>query len=79
MASLVASISELKKNPLKVLREGEGKPVAIVSLNQTAFYCIPADLYEQLVEMAEDREDNAIADVRLSDGQESVRVPPRDL
>lgn len=79
MTSLVASISKLKKNPLKVLREGEGKPVAIVSRNQTAFYCIPADLYERLVEMAEDQEDHAIADGRLSDGQESVQVPLRDL
>ena len=79
MTSLVASISELKKNPIKVLDEAEGYPVRILNRDQTVFYCVPPDIYEQLVEMAEDEESNAIADARLSDGQEAVTVSFRDL
>lgn len=79
MTSLVASISELKKNPIKVLEEAEGHPVRILNRDQTVFYCVPPDIYEQLVEMAEDQGLNAIADARLSDGQETVPVALRDL
>lgn len=79
LAPATANISELKKNPMQVLEEGEGQPVAILNRNQTVFYCVPPDIYEQLVEMADDQELNAIADARLTDGQESVKVSLNDL
>ena len=79
LANTAASVSELKANPMSVLREGRGQPVAVLKRNQTAFYIVPADLYEQLIELADDRELNALAESRMTDGQEPVPVRPGEL
>ncbi|KPD20451.1 MULTISPECIES: type II toxin-antitoxin system Phd/YefM family antitoxin [Idiomarina] len=50
------SISELKKNPMAVVEESHGEPVAVLNRNQPAFYCIPAATYEALMEELEDRD-----------------------
>jgi antitoxin StbD len=63
-ATTVASISELKKNPMGTVATGEGFPVAILNRNEPAFYCVPAGAYEALLERLEDLELNAIADAR---------------
>jgi len=47
--------------------------------NEPAFYCVPAKAYEQLMELVEDLELGHIADGRLADGQEPVRVCLDDL
>lgn len=51
-----ASISELKKNPMATVSSGDGWPVAILNRNQPAFYCVPAVLYEQMLEHIDDQE-----------------------
>ncbi|MDE1477875.1 type II toxin-antitoxin system Phd/YefM family antitoxin [Xenorhabdus bovienii] len=51
-----ASISELKKNPMATVSAGEGYPVAILNRNQPAFYCIPAELYERILDVLDDHE-----------------------
>lgn len=51
-----ASISELKKNPMATVSAGDGLPVAILNRNQPAFYCIPAELYEKMLDALDDRE-----------------------
>ncbi|PKH19378.1 antitoxin [Enterobacterales bacterium CwR94] len=51
-----ASISELKKNPMATVNAGAGSPVAILNHNQPAFYCVPAELYEQMLEYIDDEE-----------------------
>jgi antitoxin StbD len=63
-ATTVASISELKKNPMGTVATGEGFPVAILNRNEPAFYCVPAVAYEALLDRLEDLELNAIADAR---------------
>ncbi|WP_432786421.1 Antitoxin YafN [Oligella sp. MSHR50489EDL] len=50
------SISELKKNPMAVINQAEGFPVAVLNRNQPVFYCIPADAYEALMDKLEDME-----------------------
>ena len=50
------SISEFKKNPMAVIEEGEGFPIAVLNHNQPAFYCIPAKAYEALIDKLEDIE-----------------------
>lgn len=55
-SNLVASISELKKNPIHVMHEAKGEPVAILNNNIPAFYCISPDLFELLIERLEDEE-----------------------
>jgi len=51
-----ASVSELKKNPMATVNAGDGYPVAILNRNQPAFYCVPAELYERMLEVMDDQE-----------------------
>ena len=75
LSSRIASISDLKKNPMKVV--GQGEAVAILNRNKPAFYCVPARAYEDLLNRLEDMELNALADARA--GQERIRVDLDDL
>jgi len=64
LAGTIASVSELKKNPMRTLAAGEGEAVAILNRNEPVFYCVPADVYQILLERLEDLELKAIADAR---------------
>lgn len=77
LADTVASISELKKNPMATIREGDGEPVAILNRNEPAFYCIPAKAWEELLEKLEDLELGKIAEQRI--GEPTVKVSLDDL
>jgi antitoxin StbD len=77
LATTTASVSELKRNPMGTVAAGEGSPVAILNRNEPAFYCVPAEAYEAMLEKLEDFELNAIADSR--EGQEIHRVSLDDL
>lgn len=54
LSDTVTSISELKKNPMSVIKEADGMPVAVLNRNQPVFYCIPAKSYEAILEMLDD-------------------------
>jgi antitoxin StbD len=75
LSSRIASISDLKKNPMKVV--GQGEAVAILNRNKPAFYCVPARAYEDLLNRLEDMELNALADARAD--QERIKVDLDDL
>lgn len=77
LADTVASISDLKKNPMAVVAQGEGFPVAVLNRNSPAFYCIPAASYEALLDKIEDLELNALADSRAT--QERIPVDIDEL
>ena len=40
LADVSAGISELKKNPMSVMAQGEGAPVAILNRNEPVFYAV---------------------------------------
>ena len=50
LAETAASLSELKKNPIRTVSAGEGLPVAILYRNKPVFYCVPAKAYEALMD-----------------------------
>jgi prevent-host-death family protein len=77
LADVAASVSELKRNPMATVAAGEGAAVAILNRNEPAFYCVPASVYEEMLERLEDIELNAIADARQ--GGTIIRVKPSDL
>jgi len=54
LADFAGSISELKKNPMALVLSGDGAPVAVLNHNRPAFYCIPADAYEQMMDYMDD-------------------------
>jgi antitoxin StbD len=66
LSETTASLSELRRNPMRTVAAGNGFPVAILNRNQPAFYCIPAKAYEALLEKLEDLELNAVADARAT-------------
>ena len=73
----VASVSELKKNPMEVVNNGFGEAVAILNRNNPAFYCVPADMYERLMDLVEDRELLKLAE--QVDTEETVKVSLNEL
>jgi antitoxin StbD len=77
LAEMTASVSELKKNPMGTVASGEGAAVAILNRNEPAFYCVPAKVYEALMDRLEDIELNASADARM--GGRRIRVTLDDL
>jgi antitoxin StbD len=72
LTEITASVSDLKKNPMKTVAAGEGFPIAILNHNAPAFYCVPAAAYEALMDRLEDAELNAIAESRI--GLPSTKV-----
>lgn len=56
LSNTTASVSELKKNPMATVNAGAGFPVAILNRNQPAFYCVPAAIYEKMLELIDDHE-----------------------
>jgi antitoxin StbD len=56
LSDISASVSELKKNPMATVSAGDGFPVAILNRNQPAFYCVPAELYEKMLDALDDHE-----------------------
>jgi antitoxin StbD len=77
LADNSTSISELKKNPMAVVEQADGFPVAVLNRNQPAFYCIPADAYELLMDKLEDVELARIVDERKD--QPEIEVDIDDL
>jgi len=67
LADVAASITELKANPMKVVSSACGEPVAVLNRNEPAFYCIPAEAYEALMDRLEDLELVELAKARESE------------
>jgi len=72
LADTTISLSNFKKNPMAAVESAEGFPVAVLNHNKPAFYCVPAVLYEAIMDKLEDQELSAIADERM--GQKIVKV-----
>lgn len=77
LTELAASISELKANPMKVAMSANGEAIAVLNRNEPAFYCVPAETYELLMDHIEDLELLRIAESRKD--EESTRVDLNDL
>ena len=73
-ASVTASVTELKRNPMGTMAAGDGATVAILNRNQPVFYCVPAKEYEAMLDMIEDAELNAIADARAESRESAVSL-----
>ncbi|AAR35811.1 type II toxin-antitoxin system prevent-host-death family antitoxin [Geobacter sulfurreducens] len=71
------SISDLKKNPTRIINQSEGEPVAILNHNKPSAYLIPADAFEALMEKLEDYELSQI--VKEREHEPSVKVSLDEL
>ena len=71
------SISDLKKNPSRILAEAACAPVALLDQDRVMAYLVPAELYEQILERLDDFELAASAKARAA--EKSIRVSLEDL
>ncbi|AMY71421.1 type II toxin-antitoxin system Phd/YefM family antitoxin [Frigidibacter mobilis] len=76
-AALSASITEFKRNPMAALAQADGESLVVLNHNQPAFYCVPPELYETILDALEDLELNALADQRA--GLKPVKVTMDEL
>ncbi len=53
------SITELKKNPMRLFVEAKGETFAVLNYNRPEFYIVPAATYAALLDQIEDLEDTA--------------------
>ena len=77
LSDSTTSISDLKKNPMAVVEQGQGFPVAVLNRNQPVFYSVPAEAYELLMDKLEDMELSALVKARLD--QPEIEVSIDDL
>ena len=76
-SEVTASISELKKNPMATVDSGEGFPIAVLNRNKPAFYCVPAAVYEAMLDRLDDQE--LVAVVKERSAEPSIRVDLHEL
>ena len=69
LSDVSAGISELKKNPMSVIEQGDGSPVAILNRNKPVFYAVPANVYENMMDAIEDIELAAIVESRQNQSE----------
>jgi len=77
LSSTTIGITELKRNPMVIVEESEGEPVAVLNRNKPVFYAIPVEAYEAILERLEDAELAAIVHAR--EGQPRTKVDWDDL
>lgn len=77
LADVAASITEFKANPMKVASSAYGEAVAVLNRNEPAFYCVPAEAYELLMDRVEDLELLSLAAER--ENEETISVDIHDL
>lgn len=56
LAKRSVSVSDLAKDPLAAVAQGEGFAVAVFNHNQPVFYCVPARAYEALMDYMDELE-----------------------
>ena len=76
-ANASVSISDLKKNPSRIINQAEGSPVAILNHNKPSAYLIPADTFAALMEKLEDYELARV--VRERENESTVKVSLGEL
>ncbi len=77
LADVAASVTDLKKDPMGTLREGKGETVVILNRNAPAFYAVPPDRYEAMMDLIDDAQLAEL--VRQRRGEPTVKVDIDEL
>jgi antitoxin StbD len=64
-ADFTISMSEFKKNPSKAASEEVGRPIAVLNRNKPAFYVVPPDLFEAMLDELDEARIAPIVKTRL--------------
>ena len=54
LSTFSASVSELKKNPSRLIEQSDGEPIVILNHNKPTAYLVPAKQYEEMMEQLDD-------------------------
>jgi antitoxin StbD len=79
LSDLSVSMTEFKKNPNDALRESGGQTVAVLSHNKPAFYMVPPERYEAMLEELDDLQLVRVAKERLKQKGRAIEVTLDDL
>lgn len=79
LSDLTVSMTEFKKNPNDALRESNGQTVAVLSHNKPAFYMVPPERYEAMLEQLDDLQLVRLAKERLKQKGRAVEVTLDEL
>ena len=79
LASLSASISELKRNPSALIEQADGEPVAILNHNTPTAYLVPAERFEEMMEQIDDHQLAALIREREAERDQAIPVNPDEL
>jgi antitoxin StbD len=74
-----ASISELKRNPSKLIEKSNGETIAILNHNKPTAYLVPASSYERIVELLDDLELGRIVRERKNEKAKAAKVTLDEL
>jgi len=78
-ADYTVSITELKKNPQTLIDNAHGEAIALLNRNKPTAYIIPAETYENLMELADDIELGQIIEERKAEKVDAVEVSLDEL
>lgn len=79
LSTYSASISDLKKQPSRLIEEADGEAIAILNHNKPTAYLVPAEVYERMIEELENRELAQIIAEREAEKQHAVAVSLNEL
>ncbi len=78
-AGKTASISEFKKNPQALIDAADGESIALLNRNKTTAYIVPPEIYERLLEVAEDMALGKVFEARKHEMDDAVEVSIDEL
>ncbi|MBW1892891.1 MAG: type II toxin-antitoxin system Phd/YefM family antitoxin [Deltaproteobacteria bacterium] len=73
-AGKTASISEFKKNPQALIDAAHGESIALLNRNKTTAYIVSPEIYERLLEIAEDIELGKIFEERKHEMDDAIEI-----
>jgi antitoxin StbD len=74
-----ASISELKKNPSRLIEQADGESVAILNHNKPTAYLVPVETFERMSLLIEDIELGRLVESRKHHKAKAVKVSLNEL
>ncbi len=77
LSSTAVSITELKRNPSGIIASSEGATIVILNHNKPAAYLVPAETYEEMLELCDNAELAKIIKKRA--GEKRIKVKLDDL
>ncbi len=79
LSDYTVSISELKKNPSSLIEQSHGSAIAVLNHNKPTAYLVPAETYENMMELLSDIKLSRIVTKRMEDMGSAVEVDFEDL